>query len=835
MRFLAVLCSFARHVPVRGGTLPFGSTAAPVLPALLLPAVCAIDVGDFEKGPLRVSADAPNGVNVLDFDEDTSLHNNHPHLLKGAAPVTKTATKAQAKKAPVKSAGIAAPTHKATIDSSATAAAPADDASLANITSVGGFDCLELQETSATAPQILEGSFLKTVKEECDAGIISTAEDVAKELERLEGPNSNLDDQLEILANDLCKKYSTTDDKDLENIREACAEVPRNNEHVVDVAANLSEQSDGDTIELPDICRSLNENRTEIEAGVAVLGSRSEERRRLNNANDTQVSSFQVASSVVSMLDCYCDENNPMNEGCTRKQLQFTEAVSEAILEKAANDAINEDPGDVLSKVQSSLDKHTDNSRQRSSLEDSGNPGSYTKTENGLHESVERAMLKAGVGKCDPPGVQATPTGAYSLCLYAGPYFECDITFDPSAYSCLESSCGGGKVAKLVAAVKFCLHPNPKVELELKICVDVISTVLEILGKYVSSLESIMNGFGVYGGCYRLAWAQYDIPQQRMQVTIGPHRKKLILNVSLVVGGKAFMRFKGKSCNYRDSQTWMAYEYVAASSNAGYIGTSELNHKMKTGKHLFTSKKGVNCEYHMGPWVVFELSFGVEVNFLIDKLSWSKSVHIIAKSSNHNLCTDDDACVRSKPGWGGDWKCANSGNYCTSQNSGGKWARNMAECCKLSCAEVDPLSVKPRRGKSGCEANHANVCFDDDSCLQNRPGWHPYNTCAKSTGWCSGTYEHDMAKCCSLSCHKAGKDFGCHSMPACTDDDQCLKNRPGWNSDDTCAENTNWCTANEWQDDMLACCALSCGRKKGVYKRECYAPPGDLTIGKKEV
>ena len=69
--------------------------------------------------------------------------------------------------------------------------------------------------------------------------------------------------------------------------------------------------------------------------------------------------------------------------------------------------------------------------------------------------------------------------------------------------ACSELSCGAGSAVKLTAAAQFCPVPA-KFDLELKVCVDVISDILGVIGHYIPAAESFFNSFGVYGGCYRL-------------------------------------------------------------------------------------------------------------------------------------------------------------------------------------------------------------------------------------------------------------------------------------------------------------------------------------------
>lgn len=132
-------------------------------------------------------------------------------------------------------------------------------------------------------------------------------------------------------------------------------------------------------------------------------------------------------------------------------------------------------------------------------------------------------MSEIQEGKCDPPDVQRNPvTGPYSVCLYAVPFFECALEWDPHSFataSCIAGSCGGGKVAKLMAEMEYCaIQGGGTLELELKICVDVLSDVIRMIGKYISAVESFMNSkFNIYRG-YVFIFA-YDIQHHRFETT----------------------------------------------------------------------------------------------------------------------------------------------------------------------------------------------------------------------------------------------------------------------------------------------------------------------------
>ena len=130
----------------------------------------------------------------------------------------------------------------------------------------------------------------------------------------------------------------------------------------------------------------------------------------------------------------------------------------------------------------------------------------------------------------------------------AGSMFECEISWDPSSPACLISECGAGSVMKLKASVMFCPLPPTTLQMELKICVDVVSDILDIIGRHIPFAEDLMNAFGLYGGCYRLAWAQYDITHNRFEVSVGPHSFSLILNFKVALGAKGMCQLLSIKC-----------------------------------------------------------------------------------------------------------------------------------------------------------------------------------------------------------------------------------------------------------------------------------------------
>jgi hypothetical protein len=104
--------------------------------------------------------------------------------------------------------------------------------------------------------------------------------------------------------------------------------------------------------------------------------------------------------------------------------------------------------------------------------------------------------------------------------ISAGPYFECSVSWDPSSALCLTAECGGGTGAKLTAEISYCFGDNT-LTLQLMMCVDVVSDVLNVIGQHVPPFEKIMNDlFNIYSGCLRIAYAKYDIGKARFEASL---------------------------------------------------------------------------------------------------------------------------------------------------------------------------------------------------------------------------------------------------------------------------------------------------------------------------
>ena len=108
-----------------------------------------------------------------------------------------------------------------------------------------------------------------------------------------------------------------------------------------------------------------------------------------------------------------------------------------------------------------------------------------------------------------------------TLANSAGPYFECAVEWDSTSHADVLAHCGGGQGAKLTAELKITVHPEVIIAIELKICVDVISDVISMIGKHIPLVETVMNDqFNIYGGCLRLAIATYNVDQNRLETAM---------------------------------------------------------------------------------------------------------------------------------------------------------------------------------------------------------------------------------------------------------------------------------------------------------------------------
>ena len=242
----------------------------------------------------------------------------------------------------------------------------------------------------------------------------------------------------------------------------------------------------------------------------------------------------------------------------------------------------------------------------------------------------------------------------------AGSMFECEISWDPDAATCLTSECGAGSGMQLEASVVYCpIHST--LSMELKICVDVVSDILDIIGRYIPGAEGIMNIFGLYNGCYRLALAQYDIAHNRFEVSAGPHSLTLFGQFKVRVGSKgmcqiisikgihpctlhslttfspAMMRFKGWGCNYDDDMQWAIQESIARNNHRGmYDSTHNLGPNMVEGMNNWSNanmhEPRQSCAFRIGQWATFEITFGLELDLWLTTVDlWSTAAHFLSK------------------------------------------------------------------------------------------------------------------------------------------------------------------------------------------------------------
>ena len=104
-----------------------------------------------------------------------------------------------------------------------------------NITDPNDVDCAYLQALYGKVPELFGGSDMMVIEQMCENGEISTAEDVTQAFEEFEGPNPKLDEQIVLMATNICEKTLGHSDDSLTAIQEACAEDPRDDEHIVDL------------------------------------------------------------------------------------------------------------------------------------------------------------------------------------------------------------------------------------------------------------------------------------------------------------------------------------------------------------------------------------------------------------------------------------------------------------------------------------------------------------------------------------------------------------------------------------------------------------------------
>jgi hypothetical protein len=280
-------------------------------------------------------------------------------------------------------------------------------------------NCSQIQEIWDKDPDVLIGTPYVEIKAKCESGEITKVEEVAAEVEEVLAPNLSLDDQIASIANDICEGLSSGNktDVDTSTIKAACSAEPRDNDAVVDAASKVQAENtpkDEDyEAELEETCTSIRENRDKIEAALLVLAARSSERRLQDDPDsEAPVTSFEMATDMLGMYDCLCDQSNPDNLGCMKKALKFTEVVSKSMEEQAAEDL---NPERILDDFEETIKKHSHYLRH--SGQDDINQATLS-LERALSKGDESVDVSSSVAACDPPGISRTPwNGGYKLCL----------------------------------------------------------------------------------------------------------------------------------------------------------------------------------------------------------------------------------------------------------------------------------------------------------------------------------------------------------------------------------------------------------------------------------
>jgi hypothetical protein len=101
-------------------------------------------------------------------------------------------------------------------------------------------DCSTLGEVWETDHTSIEGSDLFLIKEDCDRGVIKTADKVAKAIDAFEVPGTpSIDEQFNAVADKICGNALNETDEDFEDVQAACRIHRRSDENVVDALAQL--------------------------------------------------------------------------------------------------------------------------------------------------------------------------------------------------------------------------------------------------------------------------------------------------------------------------------------------------------------------------------------------------------------------------------------------------------------------------------------------------------------------------------------------------------------------------------------------------------------------
>ena len=477
---------------------------------------------------------------------------------------------------------------------------------------------------SAADPENLVGSIMEGLNQGCVDKSIETPEEIKEFGAKMQAEQDpNIDNQFERIAKDTCANYDTGDiDIDTSSIKEACENETFVPELIVDAAYAVQQQlmpaNNTNTEDMQLACQDLENHREEINAAMMDLAVSTERKHGRSLDEITALTGHKIGEEVITMLECICDESNPTNKGCTRKSITVVEHIGQVISDQADKDfapgGSHEDMMEDMVDLRATLERETRHLRPSNPAHTQAD-SSDSDMAIALANSKHQIKADLDVGKCKPPIVQETLTGV-KVCIYAGSLFDCGLSQDRVYSGCINmGECGGGKFLKLRAAVKYC--PPEQLKLEFKLCIDVISDVLGAIGQWIGWLEGLMNSIGIWGGCYRLSEATYDIRNERFEVTVPEHSHWAYhANIFVAVGGHTRIRFKGWGCPYQDvawyqRDWWVHHLAQGDGSTIDNFGTFIWAYFTPVFEHM----QGRTCEWGTAGWAQVTLTFRVYMDW----------------------------------------------------------------------------------------------------------------------------------------------------------------------------------------------------------------------------
>lgn len=240
----------------------------------------------------------------------------------------------------------------------------------------------------------------------------------------------------------------------------------------------------------------------------------------------------------------------------------------------------------------------------------------------------------------------------------AGRLIECEFVYDTWAPTCAEFSCKGGAGLELKTTAKACALPEPAIELSLDLCVTVISDILSAIGRYLPSLEKLMNKFGIYGGCYRLGYAKYEIKYERLSISVTPGPIHIVGPFKVRGDLWTKFRFKGKDCHYTDSKEWFELDWmrVKAPKSHGIMNNDWLNKNRKfMNKAWDLTKQKNSCLWKNAGWAWIKFSFELQINFIFKvwkPFKFERQMIIADRSKLDSNCDPDtQTCCVENGSW----------------------------------------------------------------------------------------------------------------------------------------------------------------------------------------